>query len=218
MNKNSIGPILKKRFVNNKVAKSFLYKSIFTLAVLLLVFLLTKINTNQSNRLLETVKTNINYEFHIRDDSVRVYNKARDVFNFTLESIPVFNTDQKLESPVSGTVFRTFDSQIKTIDGVKNNGGIEIRLEDEKSPISLIDGRVTNIQKRDNKGYFVTVEEDNIKIIYGYLESTQLNEGDLVGKGDIIGEVGINKDGSRYLRLELYIEGELVDPEKYIDI
>lgn len=179
---------------------------------------MTKINTNPSNRLLETVKTNINYEFHIRDDSIRVYNKAREVFNSTLEIIPVFNTTEKLDPPVSGTVFRSFDSQINTIDGVKNNGGIEIRIEDGKSPISLVDGRVISVEKRDNQGYFITIEKDNIKIIYGYLETTQLKEGDLVYKGDIIGEVGINKDGSKYLRLELYIDNELVDPEKYIDI
>lgn len=75
-----------------------------------------------------------------------------------------------------------------------------------------------SVEKRDNQGYFITIEKDNIKIIYGYLETTQLKEGDLVYKGDIIGEVGINKDGSKYLRLELYIDNELVDPEKYIDI
>lgn len=218
MNKNSIGPRLKKRIVKNNMVRSIIYKTVCTIAILLIVLLFTKINTKPTDRLLQTIKTNINYEFQVKEDSVRIYHRAKDMFNSTLESIPVFNTMEKLASPAAGTVFRTFDSEIETPDGTIKNGGTELKLEDEMEPKSIVDGRITNIEKRENKGYFITVEEDNIKIIYGYLESTLLNEGDIVKKGDIIGAVGINKDGSKYLRLELYMDGELVDPEKYIDL
>lgn len=212
MNKINIREIIK-----NKRLKSIIYKSIFTMVVLLIVFLLTKINTNPTNSLLDTVKTSINYEFHIRDDSVRMYNKAKNVFNSTIESIPVFNTNEKLPSPVHGRVIRSFDYEVETPDGKSKNGGVEIKIENEMSPKSILNGRVTHVQKRDSKGYFVTLEEGNIEIIYGYLEKTHLKEGDLVRKNDIIGDVGINKDGSKYLRLEFYIDREAVDPEKYID-
>lgn len=217
MNKNSVSPRFKKKFFKNSMAKSVIYKSIFAIAVFLLVLLFTKLNTNPTNRLLETIKTNINYEFHVRDDSVRIYHKVKDMFNSTLESIPVFNTAEKLAPPVTGTVFRSFDSEIETPKGTIINGGVEIKLENEMEPKSIVDGRITKIEKRDSKGTFITVEEGNIKIIYGYLQSTFLKEGDLVRKGDAMGEVGLNKDGSKYLRLELYIDDEQVDPEKFID-
>lgn len=171
-----------------------------------------------TNRLLEIVKTSINYEYHIRDDSLRIYNRAKNMFNSSLESIPVFNTGEKLPPPVNGAVIRAFDVKLDTEDGLVNNGGIEIKLENNMEPISVIDGRVTNLEKRDSKGYFLSIEEGNIKIIYGYLQDTYLKEGDLVKKNDTIGKVGVNKDGSKYLRIELYVNGELVDPEKHMDL
>lgn len=217
MNKNSIGNILKKKVGNHRWLKSVLYKSVFVMAVLLLVFLFTKINTNPTNKLLKTIKTNINYEFHVKNDSIRVYDKAKDMLNSTIESIPVFNTTEKIDPPIMGTVFRGFDAKIETVDGIKENGGIEIKLIDDKNPISISDGRVIKVEKRDNKGYFVTVEDEKFKIVYGYLQSSPLKEGDIIFKGDSIGQVGINKDGSRYLRLELYIDDKAENPEKYIN-
>lgn len=217
MNKNSIGIKLRKKLGNNKLLKSILYKSVFAMAVLLVIFLFTKINTNPTNRLLRTIKTGINYDYQVKDDSIRIYTRAKDMLNSTIESIPVFNTGEKLEPPVLGTVYRSFDARIQTSDGIKENGGIEIKLLNEEDPISISHGRVTKVEKRDNLGYFVSVEDGDFKIIYGYLENTPLKEGDIVNKGDRIGQVGINKDGTRYLRLELYINGQLENPEKYIN-
>lgn len=188
------------------------------MVLLLMAFLLTRINTNPTNRLLETVKTSINHEYHIKDDSLRIYNRAKNIFDSTIESVPVFNTDNKLSSPVVGTVIRKFDFQLESSDGRISNGGVEIKLEKDMEPQNIIDGRVTKIVKKDNKGYFISLEEGNIKITYGYLQNTHLKEGDLVKKDDIIGQVGVNKDGNKYLRIELYIDNELVDPEKYIDL
>lgn len=217
MNYKSIIKRLKMNLENNNVVKSTIYKSLFVIVTLLLVLLLTKINTNPTNNILETIKTNINYEFHVRDDSVKLYNKARQVFNQTLEGIPVFNTIEKIKSPLMGIVYRSFDHPVNTSEGRKTNEGVEVKLENDENPSSIIGGLVTKIEKTDNKGYFITIEDGNYKIIYGYLQSTNLKEGQTIKIGDIIGEVGLNKDGNRYLRVELYIDDELVDPEKYIE-
>ena len=215
--KKDIGPSVKRTLVKYNRVKSVIYKSIFVMVIIMLILLFTKIDTNPTNRILETIRTNVNYEFQVREDSVRIFNNARNIFNTTIESIPVFNTEEKYTSPVTGSIYRSFDSIVETPNGTENNGGIEIKLDNEMEPRSIMDGRITDIEKTDNKGYFITVEEDNIKVVYGYLQSTLLKEGDLVKKDDIIGEVGANKDGSKYLRLELYIDGELVDPEKHIE-
>ena len=220
MNYKSIVQKLKinvMKLKKKQIVKSTIYKSMFVVATLLLVFLLTKINTNPTNNILETIRTNINYEFHVRDDSVKLYNKARQVFNQTLESIPVFNTVDKIKSPLRGTIYRGFHHQINSSDGRKNNGGLDFKLEDGQEPSSIIGGLVTKIEKKDNKGYFVSIKDGNYKIIYGYLQSTELKEGQTIRLDDIIGEVGLNKDGNRYLRIELYIDDELADPEKYIE-
>ena len=217
MNKKSIGSRLKRTLLKFNMLKSTIYKSIFVIIVLLVILLFTKIDLKPTNSILNTIRTTINYEYHVKDDTVMLYNKAKQVFNNTLETIPVFNTGEKLSSPIKGVVYRTFDHQIKTPGGTINNGGVEIRLENHMEPESIMDGLVTNIEKKDNKGYFITVVEDNIKIVYGYLQSSNLREGETVRKGDIIGEVGLNRDGNRYLRLELYIDNELVDPEKHIE-
>lgn len=217
MKKNSLGIKIKRILANNNRFKSIIYKSVFTIVVLLLVLLISKINTRPTNTLADRIKTTINYEYQIKEDSVKIYHKAKEVFNSTVESIPVFNTGDKLASPVSGTVHRAFDAQVETPDGIVANGGLEIKLDGDMPPKSIIDGRVTSIQKRDNRGYFVTVEDEGIRLIYGYLKSTSLKEGNLVNKEDVIGEVGINKDGNKYLRLELYIDDKLVDPEKHIE-
>lgn len=154
MNKNSLGIKIKRL-----LAKNNRLKSIFTIVVLLLVLLISKINTRPTNTLADRIKTTINYEYQMKEDSVKIYHKAKEVFNSTVESIPVFNAREKLPPPVSGIVHRGFDAQVETPDGLVANGG----------------------------------------------------------KEDVIGEVGVNKDGNKYLRLELYIDDKLVDPEKHIE-
>lgn len=128
-----MGNILKKKVADGRWLKSVFYKSIFVICVLILVFSFTKINTNPTNKLIKTIKTNINYEFHVKNDSIRVYGKAKDMLNSTIESIPVFNTREKLDSPIMGTIFRGFDAKIETADGIRENGGVEIKLLDEKT-------------------------------------------------------------------------------------
>ena len=71
---------------------------------------------------------------------------------------------------------------------------------------------------RGKKGYFVTIKNDNMDVVYGYLSKTYLEKGSTVEVSDIVGLLGTNKDGNQYLRIEIYIDGIPVDPSDYIDL
>jgi hypothetical protein len=210
MNNKVHRPIAIKKQDVKKYYITLLYKSIFVLAILLVLLLIKKINSTCTNNVVEVIKRNINYEFNIVDDGKKIFYKAEDIFDNLIKSINVFNINTpKYIAPLSGTVYRKFDKDKST--------GIEIQTEEDK-PSSIVNGTIERIEKIDKKGYFVTIKKDNYKFIYGYLSSLNVKEGDKVDVGDTIGILGTNKDGKKYLRFEILLDEEAVNPLNYIDL
>lgn len=168
--------------------------------------------------LLDGLKRNINYEFSIVEDGKKLYTKAKGIIDQSLDGVAVFKAHKEFTSPIKGSIYQKFGQDIMKDGTLSKNIGIDIKSESDTKPNIIFPGTVTNIEQRGNKGYFVTVENENMEIIYGYLAQVLLKEGSNVEIGENIGTLGTNKDGNRYLRIELYIDGNLVNPLEYIDI
>lgn len=212
-------PSIKKNILNHANIKNLIYKSIFVLVLLLVLVLIKKLNFSSTRNVIQVIKSNINYEFNLVEDGKKVYKKAQIFLDDSLESIGVFSGSKpKYIAPISGTLFKTFDQKV-LIDNVEvKNGGIDINSNQEQEPISIIKGTVTRVEKKDKKGYFITIKNDELDIVYGYLSKVNANEGDTLEVGDQIGILGKNKDGKKYLRVEIYIDGVAVDPMDYIKL
>lgn len=204
-------PIIKNRQNKKNYYMTLIYKSIVVLAILLALIIMKKINFKSTNNIIEGLRKNISYEFDIVDDGKKIYYKTQDIIDDSIKAIPVFNSkNPKYISPITGLLNSKF------IKG--KNDGIVIQVDSELEPTAIVNGIVEEIEIVDKKGYFVTIKKDNIKAIYGYLAKAIVEEGNEVEVGDTIGILGTNKDGKKYLRFELQIDGVAVDPLDYIDL
>ena len=199
--------------------KIFFYRSVFVIFFLLLLLLIKKINLTSTNIFVEELKSNINYNFHIVEDGKRVYNKAKVIIDNSLDTIGVFNiTTKKYSTPIKGTIYKSFDQDV-LIDNIRvKNKAIDIKSTLGEDPKAILNGTVKYIKHNDKRGYFVCIEDETIEVVYGYLSKVYVLEESKVEIGDSIGLIGTNKDGNKYLRIEVYIDGVAVDPLDYIDL
>lgn len=201
-----------KNFDKYKYLKRFVFKIVAAIIILLSILLLKKLNFTSTNKLLYKIEKNIKYEFSFTKDGKRILNKTKEVLDSSVDALMVFNTTSKVkyESPIIGEVYKGYKKSV--------NNGIDIKSNGDGEVVSVSDGIIKDIKMNGNKGYFVTINMDNIDFIYGYLSSVNLSKGDSIESGEVIGSLGTNKDGSKYLRIEVWIDGIPVNPLDYIEI
>lgn len=203
-----------------KYLKSFMMKTLITVVTILILILIKKTNFKPTNKVIEIIKSNIMYKVNIKDDSKRIYYSVEKAINKTLDSIPVFNSNktEKLLAPIAGTVYKNYVVNMDD-ENTSGNYGIDILSKSENdNPKAIMDGVVRKIEIKGSKGYFVTIESGQMEFVYGYLSRAFVEVDSIVKVGDIIGAIGTNKDGMKYLRFEIYVDGKSMDPLDYIEI
>lgn len=102
------------------------------------------------------------------------------------------------------------------------NTGVLYSADEQFDVVSCLPGTVTNIKDDDILGKVVFVEYNTkLTIVYYSLESTELNIGDTVEQNAVIGKSGTNKleNEKKYsLLLEVYLDGNLVDPLSFYEM
>ena len=202
-----------------KYVKSFAIKFIITLLTILFLFIFKKTNFKPTNKVLDIIKNNIMYNVDIKEDSKKIYYSVQNVIDKSIDSISVFNPNkaEKLLAPISGTLYKNYI--INLDDNIGDNTGIDILAQDNnEDPKAIIEGIVKSVEIKGGKGYFVTIKGNDIDLVYGYLSKSFVTKGDKVYMGDSIGTIGTNKDGLKYLRFEVYLNGKSVNPLDYIVI
>lgn len=199
--------------------RTFIIKSILTIVFLLVLLAMKKIDFKPTNAFLDSLERNINYDFSFIEDGKKLYYKANNLIDKSIDTLAVFKENTpKYDSPITGTIYKDFGQDIIVDGEVSKNTGVDIKSVSKMDPKVIISGTVSNIEVRGKKGYFVTIKNDNIDLVYGYLSKTYLEKGSIVDVGEIVGLLGTNKDGNQYLRIELYIDDTPVNPSDYIDI
>lgn len=207
-----------KKYLNNlniyrlKSLKPVFYKTIFSLIVILSVLTFQVLNLKSTKWILSKLKYNIEYEIDLRSSGKEVYRKVQDLVKDSKSVLTVFNLDskEKYPSPIKGGLYRNYEKDV--------NEGIDIKSTDEKDPKSIIKGIVKDIYLQEKQGYFVIIEQEDIEIIYGYLSKAYVSKGDSIDIETPVGSLGTNKDGNKYLRIELKVNGKYKNPLDYIDL
>lgn len=202
-----------------KYFKSFMMKTLITIIAIAFLVLFKKTNFKPTNKVLELIKHNIQYKVDIKEDSRRIYHNVERLVNKSIDSITVFNTSkaEKLLAPISGTVYKNYI--INLDDNINDNTGIDILAHNnDENPKAIIEGTVKSVEIKGSKGYFVTIKGDDMDLVYGYLSKSFVANGEKVYVGDSIGTIGTNKDGLKYLRFEIYLNGKSVNPLDYIEL
>ena len=153
----------------------------------------------------------------------------------TSDVVPTISEAKKLIKPYTDekvTVGKSFydykaeaSNQEKSItyyDGSYiQNSGIDYVLDQTFDVVAVLDGTVTNVKQVDILGTIVEIKHDNNYVTtYQSLSDVTLKKDDIVTQGQVIGKSGTNKldkDMGNHLHFELYTNGQVVDPNLYID-
>lgn len=153
----------------------------------------------------------------------------------TSDVVPTISEAKKLIKPYTDekvTVGKSFydykaeaSNQEKSItyyDGSYiQNSGIDYVLDQAFDVVAVLDGTVTNVKQDDILGTIVEIKHDNNYVTtYQSLSDVTVKKDDIVTQGQVIGKSGTNKldkDLGNHLHFELYTNGQVVDPNLYID-
>ena len=101
------------------------------------------------------------------------------------------------------------------------NSGVDYTLEESFDVVSVLEGTVTSVKQDDLLGNVVEIKhENNLITTYQSLSEVAVKQGDMVSQGQIIGKSGTNKidkDMGNHLHFEVYKDGQVVDPNLYVD-
>lgn len=101
------------------------------------------------------------------------------------------------------------------------NSGIDFGLTDPFDVVAVLDGTVIDVREDELLGKIVEIKHDNDLISsYQSLSEISVKKNDTVKQGQVIGKSGtsnMNEDLGNHLHFELYLKGEIVDPNKYFD-
>ena len=99
------------------------------------------------------------------------------------------------------------------------NSGVDYVSKEKFDVVSCLDGTVISVQKSELMGYIVEIKSSNdIILSYQSLSETTVKENDTIKKGQTIGISGKSTIGSElgnHLHLEMYHNGQVVNPEEY---
>lgn len=171
-----------------------------------------------------------------------VYGLKKDTKEYIIESGKIINSkiikEDIIKTPISKKIYRGTKNPYEygvaflshpTRGGYMTSGygerwssfhkGIDIAGNIGDNVFAAMDGEVTYAEYNDG-GYgnlIIIKHEDNMNTYYGHLNKYNVNVGDNVKKGDIIGEVGnTGFSTGPHLHFELRVNDEAVDPTDYI--
>jgi len=225
-----VGEFMNKRVYNrnNRAITNFirrrlnlrrqLFNIIGVIIILLFLLILKLLNNSITNNIIQIVESSINYDFSLKKDGQAILDYSKKILELPEKALEVFNFTNpfKHPPPIEGTIYKPF-GQVKYLNGkTEFNNGIDIIPKEDKDPVAIAEGVVKEIEDRDTKGYFITVEHNGYSTVYGYLTKVYVNEGDKVEQGTKLGTLGTNKDGNKYLRFEVWVNNSPVNPMEYI--
>lgn len=203
---------MKKRRLKPAVKISLISFGVF----LLLLVSITIINNNEAKKV---INANDNYTY---------------VNDYIFDSYyPVISQDEKISKPYTSekvSIYKNFydkdaeeAEQQKSIiyhEGIyMQNSGIDYKSDESFDVISITKGTVTNISDDPLLGKTVEVKSSTeLVITYQSLSEVNVKKGDVVTSGKVIGKSGtcaLNSDIQNGLHLEMYVNGSVVNPEKY---
>ena len=180
------------------------------------------------------VETNLNISNEIEENNA-VVNESTDKIekqNIGGESITVeqvqeeqltqmeqdakfINENMSLILPLKGTITSRFglrESQNPTVP--KNHTGIDIAANQGTIFVSAMDGIVEKVSSEGDLGNHLKITNGDIATVYAHCKTIYVKEGQQIGRGEEIGEVGSTGNSTGpHLHFEIKKEGRYVDPD-----
>ena len=133
---------------------------------------------------------------------------------------------KSMNVPLTGEVVKEFTLEnllyFDAIGEWRVHKGVDIKPKDTLMIESAFNGTVEKVSKSELTGTEIIIDHgSNIKTIYNNLASSKVSVGDIVEKGQIIGNVGkcdsdIESADGPHLHFEIIVDGKNVNPLDYI--
>ncbi|MCI8347474.1 MAG: M23 family metallopeptidase [Bacilli bacterium] len=197
--------------------KSYVIKSLYV--VLFLTIAVGGFMISKSMKKIPAVEENYTYVSSIiTDQDIAVINETTKMIKPVVnEKITIGKSfyDYKADS-------KQQENSIIYYDGSYiQNSGIDYVLEEVFDVVSVLDGTVTDVREDELLGKVVEIKHNNGYVTsYQSLSEVSVKKDDTVTQGQTIGRSGTNKldkDMGNHLHFELYANGQVADPNLYID-
>lgn len=132
---------------------------------------------------------------------------------------------KSMNVPLTGEVIKEFTLEnllyFDAIGEWRVHKGLDIKPKDTLMIESAFKGTVEKVSKSELTGTEIIIDHgNNIKTLYNNLASSKVSVGDIVEKGQIIGNVGkcdsIESAEGPHLHFEIIVDGKNVNPLDYI--
>jgi len=194
--------------------KKFVMPTVYVLLVSILVFstFMTFANPSENEEQIEDIKY---VSDTILSDDIPVVSTEKVI-------IKPFNNDKvtigKYYYDYSDEATSQQNSIIFYENSYLQNSGVDYISEKVFDVLAVYDGNVIKVEDNEITGKIVEIKHDNNVIsVYQALSEVSVKEGDVVTQSTKIGKSGtskINKDLGNHLHFELYVNGQIFDPEE----
>ena len=149
--------------------------------------------------------------------------------------VPVISTSAKIINPytdTSVTLGKSFydykgtkEQQEKSLIYHENtylqNSGVDFISQNVFDVVAILPGTVADVSDNESLGKTIQIKHDNGYVsVYQSLSEVTVKKGYSINQGQTIGKSGSNeldKEIGNHLHLELYVNGQVVDPMLYLD-
>jgi septal ring factor EnvC (AmiA/AmiB activator) len=134
-------------------------------------------------------------------------------------AVPLTSFRGALDWPVPGRVIAGFDLGTGRAPGSLVRNGIEIGAAEGGPVLAVHPGTVDYADAFTGFGNLVIIDHgSNYYSLYGYLGSAEVQRGDHVDAGTVLGRVGTPPTGPPALYFELRVDGRSVDPVQWLKL
>lgn len=208
---------------NKRTFNKVIVQILICIIIVVVVIGLKKADITMTNKILNVVETGINTEYNLKEIPSKTIAVLKKIPQLPLQVAKIIsNKDQNIafSPPIDeGEVISTFGS---SYDSVTETGSFQ-RGIDYYSPktmdiYSIGDGVVTEVGNSNIYGDYIKIRHgQQIFSIYGSCSSIYVNNAQNIKKGDILASVEPSGNDPTYFHFELWVDGEIVDPEEFID-
>lgn len=116
--------------------------------------------------------------------------------------------------PLKGTISSRFGPRTATEIVSANHAGIDIAAGEGTIFVASMEGKVTYVSKEGGYGNHVYIENNDVTTLYAHCKTIYVKEGDAIGQGQQIGEVGQTGNATGpHLHFEVRKQNRVVNPE-----
>ncbi|URZ06061.1 murein hydrolase activator EnvC family protein [Clostridium felsineum] len=234
---------IKKGNFGGWIIKKLEFQLVGTLVMFILILGLRQVVTPETKSICDYIKYTLSYNYNYEEtlsyieginlNEVEAYANNINVDSIKNQSVgyienlrskitgeKTFSTKIKQEYtvPLKGKVVSGFKDKDKGISGNEGiNNGVDIEVLKDSDVKTVYDGTVEKVGEDKNFGKYILVDNgDGVESKYSNMDSFEVEKGDGVTKGEVLGKVKKNDEKTKsYLHFEIMYMGENQNPEDY---